>query len=272
MQAQSKYEHGTEVNYNFPVKLVDLYTKDEVHGSVLHKVPNAKAVFREDEHRPIAAVSNRYKLITHEEVLSHSDGFMKKIGNADVVHTLDKEGARVLSEYTFKNRTVDIGRGDVMALRAYVENSYDGTKSARIRLGAWRMICSNGMIIGKTAIDLAFRHIGNNQIDWSLAFPKPELILDHFTQEGKKWERYSNTPLGIDKAIVILDRAEEEGVLAEKTVGGLKGDITAGVTFWDIYNMFTQEITHNVRAKSYINRINRLEKVSRWMDKAYAEL
>lgn len=266
MQIQTKYEHGKNVHYNFPVKLVDVFTAEG------QQVPRAKAVLRTDENRPIAAVSDRYRLITHEEIIDHSQNFMKKIGEYDVIHTLDKDGARVMSEYTFNDRTIDIGRGDVMALRAYVENSYNGTKAARIRLGAWRLICRNGMIIGKTAIDLVFRHAGQNQIDWSSTFPHHELILDHFTQEGQKWKRYSSAQIKADTAGKIIAEATEQGIIPQKSAERFIEDLEPEVTFWDVYNLFTAEITHNVRAKSYINRINRLERVSRWADAAYADL
>lgn len=266
MQTETKYEHGVNVNYNFPVKLVDVYTKEG------KQVPRAKAVFRTDENRPISAVSDRYRLITHEEIIDHSQAFMEKLGKFDVIHTLDKDGARVMSEYTFKDRTIDIGGGDIMALRAYVENSYNGTKSARIKLGAWRFICSNGLIIGKTAIDLIFRHTGQNAIDWEHTFPNPELISDNFLDESKKWQKYSVSWVKQADAEKLITEAAENGIVPKKSADKFVEEIEPEVTFWNIYNLFTAEITHNVRAKSYINRINRLERVSRWADAAYADL
>lgn len=263
---QTQYEHGTNVYYNFPVKLVDVFTKEG------KQVPRSKAVFRTDENRPIAAVSDRYRLITHEEVIDRSQDFMKKLGEFDVIHTLDKDGARVMSEYTFNDRTIDIGGGDVMALRAYVDNSYNGSKSARIRLGAWRLVCKNGLIIGKTAMDLVFRHIGQNKIDWGSAFPNPDLISDHFTQESQKWKRYTVSRVKKADAIELIDNAAEQGLIPNKSVDSFIEELEPEVSFWDIYNLFTAEITHNVRAKSYINRISRLERASRWLDNAYADL
>ena len=45
---------------------------------------------------------------------------------------------------------LEISKGDMMNPEIIIKNSYDGTSQVHILSGAFRLVCSNGMIIGTT--------------------------------------------------------------------------------------------------------------------------
>jgi hypothetical protein len=51
-----------------------------------------------------------------------------------------------------------------------IVNSYDGSSSLKIMLGVYRLVCSNGLVIGSTVNQTRIRHVGDvwTQLDASL--------------------------------------------------------------------------------------------------------
>lgn len=46
-----------------------------------------------------------------------------------------------------------------------LHNSHDGTSSIRIMAGVFRLVCSNGLVAGKTTLNIRLRHVGLIQQD-----------------------------------------------------------------------------------------------------------
>jgi len=259
---ETHYERGRSVNYNFPVHLADVFTKEG------KQVPRSKAVIREDEDRPIAVVSNQYRLIPHTEVMDASAAFVSQFGHTDDVnYTIGEDGTTLISEHTFRDRKIEVQKDDYVGLRVYVENSYNGKGAARVRVGALRLACLNGMVVPNTMFNLAYRHIGSQQIDWTNAFPQPEAILESFAAAGSAWSKLADREISDAFAVEATEAAIRKGVVAQRVLDQVEGDNHRN-TLWDLYNHFTYDITHNSKSKSsYINRVTKLARVDRWMSK-----
>lgn len=77
--------------------------------------------------------------------------------------------------------------GDVMDLRLECFNSVDGSSRLVVLLGWRRLVCSNGMVIGETMVDL---HDIHNQ---SLTLePIPEIIRGGLSKVGQDLARLRN--------------------------------------------------------------------------------
>ena len=77
-----------------------------------------------------------------------------------------EQGERMaLSLYLPDNYTFDRGDGNKIAMRLECFNSVDGSTGFRALMGWFRFVCSNGLVIGVTLIDIRRRHIGELSLD-----------------------------------------------------------------------------------------------------------
>ena len=153
--------------YDFPVELQDVQTV----GGVL--IEGSQAVVRTDKNEPLAIVSDRYRLITHKELVEAADPFIKKLGKAEKIFTLEKNGARLVTEYTFRDNVIKLPGhripgetrkvGDTVALRLYGINSYNTSTPFEIRLAAMVLRCLNGAMIGEDMFNVKFKHVVSPQ-------------------------------------------------------------------------------------------------------------
>ncbi len=113
---------------------------------------------------PIGIVSKEYVLIKHSEVL---EGAKKSLEQFEIPAQdvraeirMTEYGERMaLSLYLPEEYTFDPGDGE-MAMRLEIFNSVEGSTRFRALMGWFRFVCSNGLVIGVTQIDIRRRHIG----------------------------------------------------------------------------------------------------------------
>ena len=113
--------------------------------------------------RPVGVVSSAYGLVTHRKLFGMVDEALRSI-NIEPVKRADllmsEFGERMhLSLYFADHLTFDPGDGNPMSLRMEVINSVDGSSRLRILLGWFRFVCSNGLVVGVTQMDMRQRHV-----------------------------------------------------------------------------------------------------------------
>jgi hypothetical protein len=133
--------------------------------------PNLHAVVQmpisqNEKEMPVGVVSKKYKLVQHYEVFDAAVNAIRNIGiDTELVEiklTITEFGERVAlgflfsedERYSFKVG----GTGDNMRLRLQCFNSVEGSVKFMAFLGWFRFICSNGLIVGVTKLDLRRRH------------------------------------------------------------------------------------------------------------------
>ncbi len=115
---------------------------------------------------PVGVVSKEYVLVPHAEVLKIARKALEaaNIPPTDVKTKLEitEYGERMaLSLYLPEKYSFDPGDGHSLALRLECFNSVDGSTRFRALMGWFRIVCSNGLIIGVTRSDVRRRHIGD---------------------------------------------------------------------------------------------------------------
>jgi hypothetical protein len=115
---------------------------------------------------PVGVVSKDYTLVPHAAVLDVATQALDaaKIAPTDVKAELKitEYGERMaLSLYLPDKYCFDPGDGHPMALRLECVNSVDGSTRFRALMGWFRLVCSNGLIIGVTRSDVRRRHVGD---------------------------------------------------------------------------------------------------------------
>jgi len=118
---------------------------------------------------PVGVVSKDYALAPHTAVLDATIEALHgvKIAPSDVRAELKitEYGERMaLSLYLPDKYQYDPGDGYPMALRLECINSIDGSTRFRALMGWFRLVCSNGLVIGVTRFDIRRRHVGEFRI------------------------------------------------------------------------------------------------------------
>ncbi len=151
---------------------------------------------------PVGIVSKDYTLVPHDAVLNEA---IKALGTAKVAPDdvraevkITEYGERMaLSLYLPGKYSFDPGDGKPMALRLECMNSVDGSTRFRALVGWFRLVCSNGLIIGVTRSDMRRRHTG----DIFLADVGKVLKsgLKEAENEKKNFARWRGTEITLDR-------------------------------------------------------------------------
>lgn len=241
--------------YNFPVALMPIETKVKVpEGITLNvDVPKYRAVVRTDTNKPLGVVSNRYELLKHDDVIT---GFRRALSGMDVAEkiSVQNDGAKLFAHYRLNAERVEVKEGDMVALQFVVKNSYDGSNALQIMLGAYRLVCDNGMVIGKQFYTYSQKHIGSGVDVGQLservgamvsAFKDTLPTLQAMTQRNNLMtveELFDYNKLIMPN--YLADQARTEYIR--------EGDTSV----WGYYNALTYAITHGMKKQNSEAAIN----------------
>ena len=136
------------------------------HLDMIVRLPFAK----DETLVPVGVVSKNYALVPHTDVLDIVTRALDaaKIAPADVKAEIKitEYGERMaLSLYLPEQYSFDPGDGHPMALQLECFNSVDGSTHFRAIMSWFRLVCSNGLIIGVTHSDVRRRHIGDLRLE-----------------------------------------------------------------------------------------------------------
>jgi len=142
----------------FPVKEVPAVGRHLDKNVTLLDNTGYKFIVREDTNEVLSCMTNEYKLIKNEEIIEKAMPIIEDRGGILVEENLFGDGARASWQWKFPEVEVDVGDGDLMNPTINIGNSYDGSSEANAIAGAFRLICSNGLVIGVTFGKGSTRH------------------------------------------------------------------------------------------------------------------
>src|SRR5208283_2011397 len=179
---------------SFPVVIEQpvLWGKDKN----IHKAENYKALVDSPTGNVFSIVTNDYKIIRHEEAIEFMDNELAKtsdLGRYEAITYLPNNGARLVREYNFPERTVNIVKKDLVHPKIILYNSYDQFFSLTILLGAVRLVCKNGLVTGKIFFRMKRKHtcpIKEINIRKNLS-----VAMENFNLQTEIWKRWSQKPL-----------------------------------------------------------------------------
>jgi len=176
-------------------------------------------------------------------------------------------GARTVVTYTFPAHRIEVKKDDPMDLKISVLNSYDGSWKFMSLVGALRLACLNGQVIGDFFSSFYGKHTMN--LDTDAAVDRLETSLDVYLQNAEYWKQYpkiSVTDLQAQNVFLNLAGTSKvlNGVLEEihvKYVDEMGGNL------WALFNTLTDWSSHskfkNIRnqAATVITREQKIRKV-----------
>ena len=151
---------------------------------------------------PVAVVSHSYSLVSHldaaelcrKEVLDNTgcdpDELRCEVGLSELGEWMNFR-IYLPDRYSFKDVL-----GDDLGLRLECFNSVDGWCRLRILFGWLRFVCCNGMVIGKTKLEIRERH-GHN-LDLRAVSHHLRKALKVVDEDKDKMATWQNTPVQIE--------------------------------------------------------------------------
>tara|TARA_R110002051_G_scaffold145245_3_gene218241 strand:- start:16524 stop:17312 length:789 start_codon:yes stop_codon:yes gene_type:complete len=137
----------------FPVKEVPAQLGADIITKTGHKF-----IVREDTGDVLSCMTDEYKLVQNQQIWDTASPIMKNLG-ADVTECETfSNGAKTQWKWTLKDTKVDLGDGDLISPEITIRNSYNGQWGLHILAGAFRFICSNGMVIGMIISRKNYKH------------------------------------------------------------------------------------------------------------------
>lgn len=202
-----------------------------------------KFIVREDTGEILSCMTDEYRLITNESLLKTAKPILKKEGAKLREASIFSDGKRTIWRWTFPQSKIDIGGGDIVNPELAIVNSYDGSAEVQVRSGAYRLVCSNGLIIG-----MILSRSRNKHSVWNQNIDKIEDSI-HSTIIATKETLVNSLPLlketnikkaHIKKVIEMLPTYAMETLVQYLIAHNPR-------TYWDLLNSLTYISTHHMQ-------------------------
>jgi len=231
---------------------------------------NHKAIVDLDTGKLFSIVSKDYKVIRHEEAIKEIEAAIHTtsgLGPYEVTTAFHNDGGRMRRTYRFVGVAAEVKPGDFINPELHLLNSYDLAWPFIVDLGAYRMVCSNGLIIGTVLLRLKKRHVSElNRLDLRETV---QTALKRFSKATLLWQDWAQRPLtepiynhvieGMD--LGVNAREEIEGQIRSES----KGRDTKGfpiMTLWAFFNVLCWYMTHKTVSLNHRVEMERRLKVA----------
>jgi hypothetical protein len=241
------------------------------------RADNYKAIVNPESGKVFSIVSNDYKLIRHEEAVQQIENALNErpeLNHYKIKTCFYNEGARMCRSYCFNEILVTIGPGDAVNPELQLFNSYDTKWPFIVILGAFRIVCLNGLVVREKYLHLRKRHIYH--FDQMEVKEQVSTALKRFNLQTKQWKRWVELRLNekiyrnVTKSMKFGKKAMEN--IKERAAKEAEGFTDNGfpiMNLWIFYNILTWYITH--RAVSLNHRVEmerRLRSAMRYFNQA----
>lgn len=137
----------------FPVVEDTIYKRDGNESGY-------KFIIREDTNEILSCVTDSYRLIKNEDVVSKIlKIFKKKKIKTDFVGNRQfSNGAKTTYTWNLTNQKVETQKGEEHYPQIILVNSYNATTQLSFLAGVFRLVCSNGLVVGHTVGNKTNRH------------------------------------------------------------------------------------------------------------------
>tara|TARA_Y100000310_G_scaffold293078_1_gene322398 strand:+ start:147 stop:923 length:777 start_codon:yes stop_codon:yes gene_type:complete len=251
----------------FPIK--EIPVTYDVAGWDEPQPAGYKLITREDNNKILSCMTNDYKVVTNKEIIDTAVPILKQ-HKAELQESISLgNGERTIWKWIIPHIKIEVAKGDVLNPEIIIKNSYDGSLQVHVLAGAFRLVCSNGLIIGVTLGQSNFKHNVNNKnlekLDAAI-----ENTISHSLEVGDEFEMLANTLLN-EKDIMKLVKlfpSQMSEYLVQYLIANKPKD------YWGLLNTATYLATHKMNR--YYKSTHRLEQeifpnVKKWAAKAAAQ-
>ena len=169
---------------------------------------------------------------------------------------LSRFGGCMKVRYTFVDLKFEIAPGDIVHPTMEVFCSYDTSLAQSFTVGGWRIICSNGMVIGK--ILAKYKHKHTLILDLDDAKMVIAEGMANYSQAANLWKGLTERDALLKEVLAFqklgFNKAERNSVEAAiKSTGKVKRwedddleNIIVQINAWELFNIYTEEASHRI--------------------------
>ena len=207
-----------------------------------------KAVI-DDEGNIISIVGKGYNIVQNADIIPDYERaiYRSELNTAGMERNIQQShgGARTVVTYTFPEHRIQIKENDDIDLKISVLNSYDGSWKFMSLVGAMRLACLNGQVIGDFFSSFYGKH--TKSLDTDVAVDKLEHSLDVYMKNAELWKLYPTTAVSQLQAYnVFLNLAGESKVLLTLLLEiHSKYVEEMGSNLWALFNTMTDWSSHS---------------------------
>jgi len=227
----------------FPVKEVPAvgYPLDDNLDVTLLDETGYKFIVREDTNDVLSCVSNEYQLVTNQEVMDKALPIIERMkGTVDEVKTFS-QGARTNWVFKFRKNPITIN-GEKLFPQLNIKNSYDASTQVDVLGGAFRLVCSNGLVVGRIIGHKSARHsIWNPKLqNGHIGELVEETIENMETVLNNEFPKLMESKLNKKDVVKVMQRFPTTQI--ENMVNYLTANKPE--TYWDLFNAATWVLSH----------------------------
>jgi hypothetical protein len=156
---------------------------------------------------PVGLVSKTYNLVQHCELIERALKWIKSVPGATVPDQIELSATanfeRILAKFDLGEGLSISPDGKPVNLQLVCRNSVDGSTAIRARLGWYRLVCSNGMIVGVTLGRTRLTH--KPEADLSDAFTPLSEEMSTVARDRDMIRKWANTPVSLDRVRAWVD-------------------------------------------------------------------
>ncbi len=224
--------------------------------------------------------SDLYQVIHYEDIVKMVENTVAKLpefGKISVTPKIIGDGGKMAIKAKFEDVHYEIKKGDVVNPQIMIRTSYDLMWKLSGTFGAFRLICSNGMTVGKVFSKFAKRHIMS--LDPILLTESIQKGMGAYSEQVGLWKQWAETKLNaivydsLWEALPFSPTEKEKIEKLPEASTNLKLEdkkYREQATLWDMHSVITQFVTHEI--KSEVRRADVEPLVARAFDMGFAKL
>ena len=218
-----------------------------------------KAIIRADTNRVLGVVSEAYKPIPNRDLFGGVEDTFSKLGMGFEIKKSYTNEKRTYVSYNFPDTKVDIGKNgksDIVSMQLEVINSYDASHKVWLQLGGFRWVCTNGLVVGTSIMEVSQKHYAGLMISEICGRIQDSSNI-YLNKVQPQWQAWNTTD--VENADEIMKRIEKRG-FPQKYVESANRmwQSETSRTVWSLYNCFTWVTTHEVGSYERSRNLNLL--------------
>ena len=265
------YQPVLTTDYDFPTMECPLVTTKLFATDEQELSTPMKGIIRLDQKKVIAAVSDKYTLVPHKNVIDLAEKSLERYGSYKKEIYTTHNGARLYGEYKLNDFNDHID-GDEVGAMLIIRNSYDASSSVSISVQGLRLLCLNGLMGMGTIFSHGKRHVGEIDMSEDVTSNISNALSDYKDSAIPFWKKLAENKLSKDAGISIIKTAAEDKIIPQKYEDEIvdKWDTEARIlNSWILYNCFTFILTHTIKSRSYENYMNVSRKISMYFKERF---
>lgn len=230
--------------------------------------PNVKVPFfgnfRTDTKECLGTTTEQYGIVQNGDLLKAAEDALDKRGLSGFSKKIivTGSGERMYAEYTFQNKQLVSGVGDIFGYKLTVQNSFDRSLRASLSLGFLRLVCSNGMATLEKEFGMTKKH--STKVTTDFVLDAIDKALNHGQNALKVYDQMASVAISDEQGQNILRQLEDKGALSgvirqccETFWLAPRRQEDKGRNLYNLYNAITEHLKQVTQERyEYANKVN----------------